>query len=210
VDKGEALGILAETRGSGHTLSTPGRMARLTPQRAKEIYGTEKAADPHAYEGKPEMVALSERHKAMLDCFGICFFSEAVQDCLLEYLFSTRDSRNCMAAHAQMVAAATGWDVTKEELGVVAERMMAVEQSINILAGIRREHEMPPRRFFEPIPGGRSKGMALDRGKTAEMLARHSALHGWDPQTGVPTRARLLDLGLPEVAARLEGFFASP
>ena len=47
--------------------------------------------------------------------------------------------------------------------------------------------------------------MALDREKTNEMLKRHSELHGWDPETGAPTKERLMDLDLKEVADRLRG-----
>jgi aldehyde:ferredoxin oxidoreductase len=45
--------------------------------------------------------------------------------------------------------------------------------------------------------------MALDREKTSKMLQRHSELHGWDPETGVPTKETLMNLELKEVADKL-------
>jgi len=203
VDKAEALGILVETRGSAHTLATPGGVVGLAPKEAKGELGTEAAADPHAYDGKPEMVATAERQKAILDCLGICFFTGPVQQHLEAYLFPEAGEGSRMRAYAELIRAATDWDVTEDGLNRIAERMLAVEKSLNVLVGLGRADEVPPDRFFEPIPGGRSKGMALDRGKTREMLCRHSEGHGWDLETGVPKRETLLDLGLGEVADRL-------
>jgi aldehyde:ferredoxin oxidoreductase len=203
VDKAEALGVLVETRGAGHTLAAPRPIVGMPPEMAVERFGTKDAANPLAYGGKPEMVALAERCKAILDCLGICFFSGLVQDCLEEHLFPGSKGGSWMSVYAELVGAATGWPVSKEQLTEIAERILAVEKSVNVLAGITRKDEMPPERFFEPIPGGRSKGMALDRGKTSEMLRRHSELHGWDSQSGAPTAETLRRLGLEEIAAKL-------
>lgn len=203
VDKAEALGVLVETRGAGHTLAAPGAIAATPPEKAVERFGAIDAADPLAYGGKPEMVAMAERCKAVLDCLGICFFSALVQDCLEEHLFPGSKGGSRMSVYAELVTLATGWPVSGEELTEIAGRILTVEKSVNVLAGITRKDEMPPERFFEPIPGGRSKGMVLDREKTSAMLRRHSELHGWDPQSGVPTAETLRRLGLEEIAAKL-------
>ena len=55
------------------------------------------------------------------------------------------------------------------------------------------------------LPGLALPGLALDREKTLDMLRRHSALHGWHPETGIPTEDTLIGLGLKEVADRLKG-----
>jgi aldehyde:ferredoxin oxidoreductase len=203
VDKAEALGILAETRGAGHTLATPGGIVKLASGTRKGLPAREDAGDPHAYGGKPERVAEAARQKAILDCLGICFFSGPVQQHLEAYLFPEGGEGDRMAAYAELVKAASGWSASVEVLDGIAERMLAVEKSLNVLAGLGREDEMPPDRFYEPIPGGRSKGMALDRQKTREMLSRQGQQHGWDPDTGIPGRETLLGLGLTEVADRL-------
>jgi aldehyde:ferredoxin oxidoreductase len=212
VDKAEALGVLVETRGAGHTLAAPSPITGIPPEKAAKGFGTKDAADPLAYGGKPEMVASAERCKAVLDCLGICFFSALVQDCLEEQLFPGSKGESRMSVYAELVRVATGWPVSKEQLTEIAERILTVEKSVNVRAGITRKDEMPPARFFEPIPGGRSKGMALDREKTSEMLRRHSELHGWDPQSGVPTAETLRRLGLEEIAAkpRAAGHCGSP
>lgn len=203
VDKAESLGILAETRGSGHTLATPGGVVSPTPEQAEEWFGTAAAADSRVYGGKPELVAEAERHRVILDCLGICFFSGSVLNHLEAFLFPGSNGENRMQAYAELIRAATGRRISVDDLTEVAERTLAVEKSLNALAGLCRDDEIPPERFFEPIPTGRSKGMALDREVVCEMLRRHSALHGWDPETGVPTRETLHRLGLEDVADRL-------
>lgn len=204
VNKAETLGILAETRGAGHVLATPGGGVNLSPEVARDQPGAEDAADPNSYGGKPELIAMAERGKAIMDCLGICFFSGPVQDRLEQHLFPDSPGGDRLRSYAEVISAATGRDVSEEMLATIAERMLAIENSINILAGIERKDELPPDRFYEPIPAGRSEGMALDREQTLEMLCRHSALHGWDPDTGVPKRETLVRLGMEDLADRLE------
>lgn len=205
VDKAETLGILVETRGAGHVLATPGGVVKRTPENTRKLLGSEAAADPHTYEGKAELIVMAEGRRAIMDCLGLCFFSGLVQDHLEEQLFPGGQGDNRLRAYGEVVGAVTGRDTSEEDLLAVSERMLALEKCMNALAGIRREDEIPPGRFFEPIPSGRSQGMALDRDETHRMLEQHSAGHGWDPRTGVPTRERLTALGLEEVADKLEG-----
>ena len=204
VSKAEALGILVESRGPGHVLATPGGGVRLSPEMARQQLGTEAAADPLVYEGKPELIVMAERGKAIMDCLGLCLFSYNVQDHLDQHLVPDSPGGNRLGAYAELIRAATGRDISEEELVAVADRILTVERSINVLGGIERQDELPPDRFYEPIPAGRSKGMALDRDKTLDMLRRHSALHGWDPETGIPTQNALHALGLSEIADRFK------
>ena len=44
------------------------------------------------------------------------------------------------------------------------------------------------------------KGAMLDRAKFEEMKREFYSLRGWDPQSGLQTRARLDDLDLKDVA----------
>jgi aldehyde:ferredoxin oxidoreductase len=200
VDLGMSLGIMTETRGAGHTLGAFfGSFDRnMPPEKAKKLFGTENAAKAHVYDDKADLVVLTERHRAIQDCLGLCSFSTWTT-----MMPQTIEKYN-MQTYAELLSAATGLSLSEEELIRIAERVLAIEKSINILSGISRQDEFPPDRFFEPIPGGRSKGLALDKEKVIEALKRHSELHKWDPVTGVPTREGLLDLDLEEVASKLE------
>jgi aldehyde:ferredoxin oxidoreductase len=198
VDKGMAFGILTEPRGSGHTLGAFfGSFDRsLTREEAKRLYGTENAARAEVYEDKADLVVHTERYGAVQDCLGICWFaSHRAAPRLIEYYH--------MGVYAALIGCATGRRVSEEELVEIAERILTLEKSINILAGMRRKDEYPPRRFFEPIPGGPKKGMKLDRLSLDGLFRRHSELHGWDPETGVPRGKTLENLGLIDIVGKI-------
>ncbi len=198
VDKGMAFGIITESRGTGHTLGAFfGSFDRtMTPEKAKELYGTENAARPSVYEDKADLVVQTEQYGAVQDCLGICWFSShrSAPQIIDRYNIGT---------YADLIRAATGMSLSPEEVIEIAERMLTVEKSINLLADIERKDEYPPERFFTPIPDGKSKGMALDRKELDKLFKRHCVLHGWDPETGVPEKAGLKRMGLSEVADKL-------
>ena len=52
----------------------------------------------------------------------------------------------------------------------------------------------------EPLKGGGSKGQLISKEDLKKMLDEYYTERGWDPQTGVPTRAKLEELGLGKVA----------
>ena len=144
-----------------------------------------------------DLVVLTERYGAIHDCLGICWIaSQRMAPQIID--------RYNMGTYAKLIATVTGWDISEKELIKIAERILSIERSINILAGLERKDDFPPDRFYEPIPDGISKGMSLDKKIINEMLKRHSELHGWDPETGVPNQKTLENLGLQDVADNLE------
>jgi aldehyde:ferredoxin oxidoreductase len=48
------------------------------------------------------------------------------------------------------------------------------------------------------------KGEVVDRGEFERMMDEYYRLRGWDAATGLQTRAKLVELGLGEVADDLE------
>jgi aldehyde:ferredoxin oxidoreductase len=199
VDKGMAFGIITESRGTGHTLGAFfGSFDKsMSAAKAKKLYGTENAARPEVYDDKADLVVLTERYGAIQDCLGICWFAShrASPQLIAKYNMGT---------YAELIGCATGMEVSEQELIEIAERILTLEKSMNILAGIERKDEYPPMRFFEPIPGGRSEGMSLNRKELDKLLKRHATLHDWDPETGIPQRTALESMGLRYIADKLE------
>lgn len=58
-----------------------------------------------------------------------------------------------------------------------------------------REDDLP-KRFFEGLENGALEGEFIDRETFLHARAQLYALKGWDPETGIPTRARLESLAL--------------
>jgi aldehyde:ferredoxin oxidoreductase len=197
VCKGWALGIITDPRGPTHTLgSFTAEMKGFTREQAKRIFGNENVGEAQNYEGKAEMVAENERIRVIQDCLGLCYFATHKSVVLISREYN-------METYAELIKAAAGWDISLEELYKIAERILAVEKAINVLAGLSRKDDYPPDRFFEPIPGGPFKGLSLDRDRVTDMIRRHDELHGWDAETGLPTRKTLENLDLAEIADKL-------
>ncbi|MFW6176063.1 MAG: aldehyde ferredoxin oxidoreductase family protein [Thermoplasmatota archaeon] len=190
--KGYGLGAALSTRGGGHCSGSPlteFSNGQMDTKKALEIYGVETAGDPHTYEGKAKLVADHERFHAVLNSLGMCFFSSTVNSSdLLNWDDITK-----------LISVTTGWDIEKEELIEIGERIHNLERYFNsIHAGFDRKDDYPPDRFFtDKIKSGPYKGEKLDIDKFDMMLSENYDIHGWD-EKGIPSKDRLDELGLDD------------
>ena len=63
--------------------------------------------------------------------------------------------------------------------------------------GFTPEDDWLPERFFEPIKDGPRQGATYSRQELKEMRELYYGLMNWDPKTGVPTKAKLIEMDLP-------------
>jgi len=99
---------------------------------------------------------------------------------------------------AEMMTAVTGWDMSIDELQTLGARRLNMLRAYNTREGITRDQDTLPERFFdEPLKGGHSDGVSIDRAEFEVALDEYYAQAGWDVATGNPTRETLerLDLG---------------
>jgi aldehyde:ferredoxin oxidoreductase len=179
--KGMSIGYATATRGGSHHDTRP------TPQYAPGF-------DRRSTEDKPAFAARSQHFTAVDDSLVMCrFTSERGFGLFLN------------EAYAGLVSAVTGWSVDVAELERIGERIVNLERLFNVREGVRRGDDVLPWKVMhEPIPDGPSAGMFCPPDELAGMLDAYYALRGWDAD-GVPTRERLVDLGLdavPGVLAR--------
>ena len=178
--RGMALGYAVATRGGGHH----------DPRPTGEYAG---ASDRKAVEGKAAWVIGTMQWTAIGDSMIICHFLER----LLGFTLNPK--------YAEMINIVTGFNYKFEELVEVAERILDLERAFNVRTGIRRKDDTLPRRFLEePIPEGPSKGMYTDEQTLNKMLDDFYTLKGWDKRTGIPTKEKLIKIGLEDVAKELE------
>jgi len=97
--------------------------------------------------------------------------------------------------YAQVVRAATGWDVTLWELMKVGERQLNMLRAFNAREGVGSEADTVPSKLLKPLQGGASDGVAVTAEEMTEAKALYYQMAGWDAQ-GRPTRAKLAELGL--------------
>ncbi|MFH1822014.1 MAG: aldehyde ferredoxin oxidoreductase C-terminal domain-containing protein, partial [Methanobacteriota archaeon] len=108
--------------------------------------------------------------------------------------------------YAAITSSAMGIDVGEEEIMMMGKRLYNIEKAFNTIhAGFGREDDLPPKRYMdEPVKSGPHKGAKCDREKFKIMLDEFYELNGWDGETGLQTRSGLMDLGLDDVAKKLE------
>ena len=97
---------------------------------------------------------------------------------------------------AEALNAATGADLTGEEIRRVGERIVNAERTINARFGITRRDDTLPRRFLEEPAGPPDSPSAGSVVELEPMLDEYYIARGWDVETGLPTREKLQDLGL--------------
>ncbi|MCI0576714.1 MAG: aldehyde ferredoxin oxidoreductase family protein [Chloroflexi bacterium] len=98
---------------------------------------------------------------------------------------------------AGLMAAATGWDVSVEEIQAIGRRRLNLMRALNARYGLARDKDTLPKKLFRrPLQGGRTDGVALDEAEIAAGLDMYYQQAGWDVASGVPTRATREEAGL--------------
>ncbi len=103
----------------------------------------------------------------------------------------------------KLTQAVTGWKTSLTELLTSAERVQNVARAFNQREGLRRKDDTLPKRFFEPLEGGRLKGKSLNREEFEQAITWYYQIRGWDTETGLPTQAKLADLEIEWVADKI-------
>jgi aldehyde:ferredoxin oxidoreductase len=125
--------------------------------------------------------------------------AETTLNCLLICLFTGWTLRDL----TQMVRAATGWDVTEFELLKVGERAMTMARAFNMREGFTADDDRLCERSYGPTTSGALDQGGIDREDLQQAIHTYYGMMGWDPETGVPTVAKLHELGIGWVAAHL-------
>ena len=158
-------------------------------QVAGEQFGDSEAAIPTSYKGKAFSAILSEHMERVADNLGVCKW--------LYGLFIYYDVN--MATEVFNRATGKDWDVPR--LLKISERVRNLERMFDVRQGVSRKDDSLPKKFFEePLKKGKFEGEVLDRDKFEGMKDEYYELRGWDKKTGIPTREKLEELGLKDVA----------
>jgi aldehyde:ferredoxin oxidoreductase len=103
---------------------------------------------------------------------------------------------------AEFMAAVTGWDDTLADLAVTGERILNIRQAFNAREGLNQARFTVPGRLLgqPPFEKGPHAGITIDKDGWIDGCF---AAAGWDRETGRPTRKKLEELGLNDVADEL-------
>jgi len=95
----------------------------------------------------------------------------------------------------------TGWDLTKEELFKTGERIDNIRQAFNIREGLAPPWKYPDRMLgVPPKTAGPRAGISMTED---DLYNEYYAARDWDRKTGKPSKKKLLELGLDDVAKEL-------
>jgi aldehyde:ferredoxin oxidoreductase len=145
---------------------------------ASEVLGIPVKTDPHATEGKAELVKAFQDATAAFDSSGLCLFTS--------FAWTLGDV-------APQVDAACEGEWTLEGLAELGERVWNMEREFNLKAGLTAKDDTLPKRLLEePAKTGPAKGLV---NKLGEMLPEYYQLRGWS-EDGVPTDETRKRLGL--------------
>jgi len=184
--KAYGLGNAVASRGADHLRSEPSFEFSEDAEEAVRRYGVPDAAFRLKHRGKGRVVKHYEEMAAIADSLGVC-----------------KNTYNNMEvldweATAELLRAATGWDMSGEEVQRIGERIVNLERLLIAREGITRQDDTLPKRFLEePMPegSGPSTGSVLE---LDPMLDEYYHARGWDVRTGLPTKQKLEELGLGE------------
>jgi aldehyde:ferredoxin oxidoreductase len=100
----------------------------------------------------------------------------------------------------ELINAACDLTWTVEDLMKAGERAWNLKRAINNRLGLTAENDTLPKTLLEPYKEGGAEGFVPD---LSGMLYAYYASRGWDLESGKPSKDKLIELGLVDVAKDL-------
>lgn len=142
-----------------------------------EVLGKPELSDRTKTEGKADLVKTFQDLTASIDSLGLCLFTS--------FAIGAPE-------YAAIYSAATGLDVSAEDIMEIGDRIYNIERLFNQQAGMLPEDDnLPPRLLNEPIKNEASEGMVS---RLDIMLPEYYKVRGWE--NGFPTQETLKRLGI--------------
>jgi len=193
---GVTLAHVVSTRGADHLKGAPFSVEFYpfdVEQRAaigRKLFGHPEAVNPQSPNGKGYLVKWMEDHNAVVDSLGLC----QTQTKYIALSLPGFDE------FALLLSLATGVPFTADDLKIAGERIIMVERAFNAKCGLTRDDDTLPDRFFE----ARTDVKIIDRETLEKMKDEYYEARGCEIKTGAPTKRRLEELGLKDIAADFE------
>ena len=97
----------------------------------------------------------------------------------------------------EIIRSATGWRTTWFELMKLGERSINMARVFNYREGFTSKDDTLPEVFFHNFKGGPLDGQgAINKEDFQKAIRLRYEIMGWDADSGIPTPAKLIELGL--------------
>jgi len=173
---------------------------RLDPTPGRHFVGSELSDAPEypsgllpkfdlkSFSGRGEARKMGSNFHQVVVCTGTCLF--------VFWAFPNVDPI------ADFMRAITGWEVTDNELLKTGERISNLRQAFNIREGLNPLKFKVPDRVIgkPPLKEGPAAGVTVDEDT---MIKEYLTAMDWDLKTAKPSKKKLLELGLADVAQEL-------
>jgi aldehyde:ferredoxin oxidoreductase len=139
--------------------------------------------DRHSAEGKGAFAAQFQSLKDLFDALTLCKFAPLTPTMLCDILNGI-----------------TGWEYTPDALLAAGDRSVNIKRAISLKLGLTRDEDCLPEICLRPLDEGTSADLVPDMDK---MLEDYYDSRSWVWETGRPSKEKLLELGLDQVAEDL-------
>ena len=144
--------------------------------------------DPKSFSGRGKAHKVGSDFGHVMNCAGMCLF-----------MYMSLPTADVVT---DFINAATGWDVTIDELLKTGERIANLRQAFNIREGLNPlQFKVPDRVLGRPAQKeGPLAGVTVDEDT---LVKEYLAAMDWDLKTAKPSKKKLQELGLEDVAREL-------
>ena len=147
----------------------------------QKIYGTSPEQVAYTWEGKALMLKWFEELHSLATGLGFCFFPIVMRLAMGPNHFS------------RLYSTYTGIETSPEEMMESGERLFNLYKACAVREGQTRKDDFSPNKSDQEA----------DTARINQFLDEYYELRGWDKTLGIPTREKLNELGLEDVANEL-------
>jgi aldehyde:ferredoxin oxidoreductase len=191
-----ALAFMVNPRGPDHLMTETLAEFGVCPEMVEvieKITGDKKYANSYLTEKRPEIVRWHEDVYAITDSLGVCVFA------------STSTYYMTPELMADLWSAVIGVSISEERAMDLGRKIVVMERCFNAREGATRSDDLLPKRLMTEAlvdPPGKVGVNSLE--VMNPMLDRYFEMHGWDIETGRPSRQVLDELNISSWADELE------
>jgi aldehyde:ferredoxin oxidoreductase len=164
----------------------------IYPKEYEKYYLAEFSHDGADYEPGCQFVAYDDETYSIIDMAGICSYWS---------VFLMNSPINSRALIADLVACATGLEISEADLTSIGRRALNLVRALNVRLGVSRKDDSLSKLIHKVPPSPSLK--SLDPNKFNKWIDRYYEIKGWNSE-GIPTKKTLQGLGLNYVWQDLE------
>jgi aldehyde:ferredoxin oxidoreductase len=103
--------------------------------------------------------------------------------------------------YPEIIQAITGWNnITCWDLMKVGERCLNLTRAFNVREGFTKADDVFPKRIHQEFTSGPLAEVGYGEDRLSEAVSMYYEMAGWDRETGVPTKGKLMELDIEWVA----------